>query len=326
MSVKVYVYGLSNVFYDGYYILGIKEIYKNYEFNVSKFPDFSQGTFAVIIEDKCNLKKIIIDSKDSNQIDIKALEWCDIYGKVNYNLENLPIKNRKKISAIGPSFGIKIWNLFETFYNLTSNLLKFRNRISNRKEFVANYWRQLKRAKLKEYNTTQSSVKDVFFINSIWKREHKTNANRALFIECCKNNPKVNFEGGFPSRSNGDNLGYDSLVYPKKVPLKIYLKKIKKSAFVFNTPAVLSCHGWKLAEFLALGKAIISTPHFNKLPENLIKNKHLIYAERATEISEAIEKLISDIEFKRKLELESVKYFNEYLVPEKVIKRLVEKA
>lgn len=324
MSVKVYIYGLCNVFYDGYYISGIKQVYKKYQFNISKFPDLNQGVFGFIVEEGNEVKKIIIDSNDSNQIDLKALDWCDVYGKVNYNLENLKLTDQDKIIPIGPSFGVNIWNLFQTFYHLIFNFIRFRKQISNKREFAANYWRQFKRLKLEEYTAGQSSINEVFFINSIWKKEGKTNTNRALFIESCKNNPNIHFEGGFAPRSNGDNLEYDSLIYPKKVPLKIYIKKIKRSAFVYNTPAVLSCHGWKLAEFLALGKAIISTSHYNKLSENLVNNKHLIYAENALELDEAIKKIIADPDFKAELELESKKYFDQYLAPAKVINRLLE--
>lgn len=324
MKVKVYIYGLCDVFYDGYYIQGIKEIYKDVEFNISKFPDFPEETFAFIIEGKNYSRKIIIDSKDSGQIDLISLEWCDVYGKVNYNTNSLPVADQDKIVAIGPSFGIKIWNLFETLYYGTLNFIRFKNAIVNKRGFAANYWRQYKRFRLKKYHLTQSSNNEVFFLNSIWKKENETNNNRALFIETCKNNKNVNFEGGFVSRSNGDNLGFDALIYSQIIPLKTYLKKLKNSAFVFNTPAVLSCHGWKLAEFLALGKAIISTSHYNKLPADLINEKHLLYAQSGDEINKAIEKLTTDISFKRKLEFESRNYFETYLAPQKVIKRLLE--
>ena len=325
MKPKIYIYGLCNVFYDGFYIQGIKEIYHDFEFNISKFPKFNQGTFAFIIENDTYSKKVIIDSKDSNQINSIELEWCDTYGKVNYNLNHLPVEN-KKVIAIGPSFGIRIWNLFQTFYYLIVNFIRFRNSISNRnrREFIANYWRQYRRLKLEKYNSVSSSSNEVFFINSIWKQEKETNRNRALFMKSCKSNSSIIFEGGFAARSNGDNLGFDDLVYSKKIPLKTYIKKIQNSAFVFSTPAVLSCHGWKLAEFLALGKAIVTTPHCNILPKDLLNNINVIYVNDGEDINNAIEKLIKDPDFKRKLELESKSYFDQYLAPKKVITRLLE--
>jgi hypothetical protein len=325
MKSKIYIYGLCNVFYDGFYIQGIKEIYQDFEFNISKFPKFNQGTFAFIIENDNYSKKIIIDSKDSNQINNIELEWCDVYGKVNYNLNNLPAENSKKIVAIGPSFGIKIWDLFKTFNYLILNFIRFKKSISNKREFVANYWRQYKRLKLEKYDFVQSSTNDVFFINSIWKQENETNRNRALFIESCKSNSDIIFEGGFAARSNGDNLGFDDLVYSKKIPLKTYIKKIQNSAFVFSTPAVLSCHGWKLAEFLALGKAIITTPHYNILPKDLLNDVEVIYVNDSDDIKNAIEKITKNFDFKRRLELASKNYFDKYLAPKKVITRLLEK-
>jgi len=323
MKTKVYIYGLCDVFYDSYYIEGIRKVYRHYVFNISKFPKFKQGTFAVIFENKYHTKKVIIDSRDTANIDIELLKWCDVYGKINYNDNTLPDDSNNKIVAIGPSFGIKIWNLIETVYFALFNFLRSRKSIKNKREFIANYWRQYKRLSIKNYSITESSKTDVFFMNSIWKEEKQTNSNREMFIRMCKEVEGLSFEGGFAARKNGDNLGYGSLVYSKTVPLKKYLNKIKNSMTVFNTPAVLSCHGWKLAEFLALGKAIITTDHYNRLPAALQDHHHVIYANNAEEIKKAIEKLMGDTEYKRKLEFNARKYFEEYLEPNAVIIKLI---
>lgn len=320
---KVYVYGLCNVFYDSYYIQGLKEIFSKIEFNVSKFPDFAQGTFAFIVSENKKETKIIIDSRDTNEIDFETFNWCDKYGKVNYNLELISLKNLHKVIAIGPSFGIKIWNLFETISFAVYHLFKFKAKIKNNREFIANYWRQYKRVSLKNYFPRNSKNNYAFFISSIWKREKVTNDFRASFIEACIKNENLNFEGGFAPRNDGNNLGYDSLVYPKRILLTKYLSKTKNSAFVFNTPAVLSCHGWKLAEFLAMGKAIISTPNKNKMPELLEDNIHLVYAVDSDDIEKKIKILVSDSVFKRKLEISSRDYFERNLDPKVVINKLL---
>ena len=46
---KVFIYGLCNVYYDSFYIQGLREIFQNIEFNIKKFPNFNCGTFAIII-------------------------------------------------------------------------------------------------------------------------------------------------------------------------------------------------------------------------------------------------------------------------------------
>lgn len=72
---KVFIYGLCNVFYDSYYIHGIKQIFPKIEFNTSKFPSFHQGTFAFVISEGNQEKRIVIDSRDSDQIDMDAFYW-----------------------------------------------------------------------------------------------------------------------------------------------------------------------------------------------------------------------------------------------------------
>jgi glycosyltransferase involved in cell wall biosynthesis len=322
-GTKVYIYGLCNVYYDSFYIQGIKEIFPEIEFNVSKFPDFDQGTFAFIIAKDGYETKIIIDSRDTNEIDFETFYWCDKYGKVNYNKELIPLEGQNKIIAIGPSFGIKIWNLFETTFFAIYHLIKFNAKIRNKREFIANYWRQYKRFPLGHYFPLNSKKNDVFFMSSIWKKENVTNNFRATFIKACIEDENLNFEGGFAPRKDGNNIGYDSLLYPKRILLKRYLSKTKNSAFVFNTPAVLSCHGWKLAEFLALGKAIISTPHKNSMPEPLEDNVHLVYVENIEDIEKRIKILVSDLVFKRKLEINSRDYFMRNLEPKVVINKLL---
>lgn len=322
-KTKVYIYGLCNVYYDSYYILGLKEIFHEIEFNVSKFPDFQQGTFACVVCENGNETKIIIDSRDSNEIDIVSLNWCDKYGKVNLNLSTIPSDLKDKIIAIGPSFGIKIWSFTTTIYLSIINFFRFKKNIIDRRDFLANYWRQYKRKPLTDYFPKNNTKRDVFFIGTIWSKEKSTNNFRALFIKSCLMNERINFEGGFAPRNDRNNMGFDDLVYPNRLQLKAYLSKTKDSAFVFNTPAVLSCHGWKLAEFLAMGKAIISTPHVNILPELLIDNYHVLYASNTFEINEKIKLLLDDNTLKTYLQINSRDYFEKNLKPSVVISKLL---
>ncbi len=320
----VYVYALCDVYYDSFYIKGIKEVFESYKFNLDKFPNFKQGTFAVIIENKNKTIKIIIDSLDTNICNIETLDWCDIYAKVNYNFEVIPEKYSQKILPIGPSFGIKIWSFSKTIYNAfrNYNLLKFRN--FNKREFFANYWRQYKRMTLESYKPEKSENNYIFFISSIWKKESQTNSNRACFINACKNKKSICFEGGFAPRNDGDNFGFDSLTVHKSISIKEYIFKIKKSALVFNTPAVTNCHGWKLGEFLAMGKVILSTKHFNSFPSKLVSNHHLIIVENIENIENDINLIINSIDLKEKLETNSRAYFEDYLAPKRVIELLLE--
>jgi len=177
---------------------------------------------------------------------------------------------------------------------------------------------------LKEYSAS-STIKDnyVYFISSLWKKEKSTNTNRANFILACKEMEDIHFEGGFAPRSDGNSLGLERFVN-ERISLKEYIKKIKESFVVFNTPAVEDCIGWKLGEYLALGKAIISTQNHNMLPVSLVHGQHLHYVSNVKgELKLAIEKLRLDREYRVLLEKNSRKYFLDNLLPEVVVKKLI---
>ncbi|CAM3113988.1 glycosyltransferase family protein [Flavobacterium frigoris] len=319
----VYVYALCDVYYDSFYLKGLKEVYSFYTFNVDKFPKFRQGVFAVLIEEGDLNIKLIIDSTDSNVISSEELMWCDVYGKVNYNSCSIPEEYSHKIKPIGPSFAIKIWSLPFGIFMFLINFVKFHESISNKREFLANYWRQNNRLPLEAYQSSTSVDNYVFFAGSIWKNERMTNLARSKFIEACKKNSTIVFEGGFTPRNDGDNLYFDNLVVSKRYSLKQYLKNSKRSTIVFNTPAVLSCHGWKLGEFLALGKVIVTTKHINILPADLENNVEVVYVNDIDLIENDVKAILQNKQLRVNLGKNARTYFETYLAPKSVIKKLL---
>jgi glycosyltransferase involved in cell wall biosynthesis len=99
-----------------------------------------------------------------------------------------------------------------------------------------------------------------------------------------------------------DNQLYTGILINFKYSYSEYLEKTKKSLFVFNTPAVFECHGWKLGEYMAMGKAIISTPLSNDLPESLKHGENIHFVNSEEEIKDAIQLLLKDEDYRNKLE------------------------
>lgn len=325
--MKVLIYAPVDVFYYSFYIEGFYRLYgrKNVRFSTSEFPAFSSRILAAIVKQDEIEKRIVIDALDTATIFKKPLEWCEVYGKVNYDRKNIPDNYQNQIISIGPSFGIQIWSLVDTLKFALINYLKSKNRIYLKRYYFTSYWRQFKRLPLRDYEGILYSRKNfIFFISSLWKNEDKTNKKRANFIMACKELNEINFEGGFAPRSDKDDLGYIELI-DKRIPPKEYLKKIKESVLVFNTPAVQNCHGWKLPEFLVLGKAIISTAHINEMAVSLDHGIHLHYVSDSKEdIKKAILKILKEPEYQKSLEQKSKEYFYNNLAPQIVVKRLID--
>ncbi|WP_432222986.1 glycosyltransferase [Flavobacterium sp. TMP13] len=326
---KVSIYGLCNVFYDSFYLKGLEMLFGRDRicFTTLNFPKFKENTFAIIFEYKnTKILKVVIDSRDTNLIWEDELAWCDIYGKINYDFELISKYSNLKIVPIGPSFGIKIWGLYETLFFGLKHTFKFRKFLLNKRNYLANYWRQYKRLPLEDYyHKSVASNNSVFFVSSIWKKELETNMNRLNFINACKLNNSIIFEGGFAPRSDGNNMDFDRNLILKRYNLKTYLSKTQLSKFVFNTPAVLYCHGWKLGEYLALGKVIISTKHKNELPNPLIDRVHLIYVRENVleDYSVVLNELISNEALCKKMEANALSYFKNNLEPTVVINNLI---
>lgn len=325
--MRVYIDSSCDILYSSYYIHGLYSIYgrKNVKYKSRYFRSFKHDNhfFAFIITDDKRTQKIVIDFTDSSIINEAALLWADVYGKINYDTN---INDSDKIVAIGPSFGIQIYNLFDTLTHAILNLIRAYNRIPNKRKFLSDYKAQYKRPKYSDYFSKPSQANYIFFMTSLWKQEPETNKFRANYIKSCRSNSRVNFEGGFAPRTKNDISGFEDLTAKGRVTMAYYLEKIKKSALVFNTPAVKNCHGWKLAEYLCLGKAILTTPLSRKLPKLFQDGKDVIFTNGSNDdITTKVNTIISDSELRQTLETQAKQYFESYLAPQVVINRLINK-
>jgi len=323
--MKVYIDPSCDIQYASFYIYGLYEIYgrKNVSFSSRFFKNFKHDNhfFAFVIIEDAIQKKIIIDFTDDASIDATALQWCDVYGKINLEFSNT---SEAKIVAVGPSFGIKIYSLVETVCYAFLNILKSYTRIPNKRKFLSDYKAQYKRPKLEDYSIKPAKKNYVFFMASLWKKEPKTNTYRANFIKSCKANTHLEFEGGFAPRTKKDIEGFEELTTAARINMMAYLEKIKETLFVFNTPAVASCHGWKLAEYLCLGKAIISTPISRQLPAALEDNKQVLLTSGTLEdLKEKVATLTNNDALRQQLEKNAREYYTSYLAPKAVIKSVL---
>jgi glycosyltransferase involved in cell wall biosynthesis len=164
----------------------------------------------------------------------------------------------------------------------------------------------------------------VFFLSSLWKKEKTTNQYRANFIHACRDIRSLTFEGGFAPRRYKDIDGFEDYTIDRRYEFKEYLRQLKKSIVAFNTPAVESCHGWKLGEYLALGKAIISTPLKRLLPVPLAHGENIHFVDGSImQIKDALLTIKNDNVYRHKIECNAKKYFLHYLAPRKCIERII---
>ncbi|MBD3583008.1 hypothetical protein [Flavobacterium selenitireducens] len=330
-KLTIYVDPCCNVLYASFYLYGIRKLYgkNSIKFTSAYFDKFKHnGRIVPIVIARGNeLSRVVIDFGDVDYIDTHGIAWCDHYAKVNINSE-IECAHPEKLFSIGPSFAIRVFSKLETVLLVLSNFYKGRKRIQRARYFFGEYRAQMNRHDLSAYhNDKPSDDSNVFFASSLWKLEPETNRFRANFINACKKLKGIHFTGGFSPRKHNDVPGFESLTIEKRIDFDEYLELTKSSLTTFSTPAVGKCHGWKIGEFLAMRKAILSTPLMRELPSPLLDGVHIVYTDGSeADIAQKVELLRSDPALRRKIEQNGLAYFNEWLQPEKVVSQIFARA
>ncbi len=329
MNTKVIIDSASNILYKSFYVYALTERFgvSHVSFSSEPFKDLAHttrehGGMVFIIRENTKTIRYVISVDDSYCVNDELYQWCDVYGSVNANFALTPKKYHAKLVSLCPSFGIRCWSLPQTIYYGIHNYLDFHP--SRPKNFLGRHKAMYQRTPYSDY-LTKIDVEDnyVFFASTLWYSDEwnhndaGVNLRRANFIRACKQIPNILFEGGLVSQGSdrsSENLFLDCLW--GGVNMNKWLENTRKSILVFNTPAFWDCHGWKLGEYLAMGKCIVSTALSNDLPAPLIHGKHIHLVDNTEEsMREAVAYIIKHPEYRKQLEQHVRAYWEQYGSP-----------
>lgn len=350
---KIVIDPRSNYSYGSFYIFGLEELVgkRNLSYDIRPFMELGDvgKDMRFVVYDGGIQMKYFIHTDDPYQLNEENYRWCDVYGCVNANFAHYPHDLYPKLISLVPSFAIrKDSSLLRCIIDALFLFLSICNYVLDRREwnkyiqqFECNRWKNIKhfflrrikawtnRLPLSAYENSIESKDDyIFFLSTLWysdtwnKNDEGVNLRRAYFIRVCKKILGNRFEGGLLGDSSSNELFADVLCYNRE-SFSSWLEKTKQSALVFNTPAFWDCHGWKLGEYLALGKCIVSTPLSNDLPCPLEHGVNIHFVENTEEsMREAIEYILSHPEYRYKLEQGAKAYWNKYGAPQASLKLL----
>ena len=315
-----------------YYLGGLIERYGLTElpFTLQGFPAAytDNKPLAFVVRRGTKERNVYIAADDMPDLDGAALSWADVYGKVNLDLALVPSAYAHKIVPIGPSHALQLWSTRESL-RVAWRVSRAGGRLIGHREHYRRFWLQARR-RLDHtvYEPAPSEAGFVFYNGWLWAKHPEANAPRAEFMRACKElAPEIRFEGGFTPRRRGDVLGYDDVLADHRYTLTEYLDRIKRSAVVFNNPAAHHCLGWKLAEFMRLGKAIVSLPLSREMPDPVVHGEHLHVVDGSREsIKEAVRSITSDNGYRQQLEYGARTYYRAHLAPQRVLERLASSA
>jgi glycosyltransferase involved in cell wall biosynthesis len=245
-------------------------------------------------------RRLFIDLGDNKTIDSVGHAWADIYGKVNVAPDE-----RRSIIPLGPLFGLQCWDLLTAYRRwpgMVARGARPRRALSHLR------FQAITRLPESAYKPGVSETGYVFHASRDWVKHPDANEQRGRFIEAAK---------------RADVTADTSIISGARMPLSEYIERTTRSCVAFNSPAVHGCLGWKLGEYLALGKAIISTQVNSRLPEPLLHAEHVHYVDDDVDVMrDAINTLSADVDYRAHLEHGARQWYERNLAPTVAMQRL----
>lgn len=342
-KLEIYIDPLCKLNYASYFIVGFVKIGITIKYKCFDIPivqdrnEYKRGMFCKTSSGR----KIYIDFHDKSDYNINFYEWCDEYVKVNYQ-GTVP----SKMIIVGPVFGISLpYSRLKVLKLGAVNFMKlvFCHRdqyIPPFISYIGDYaYTFLKRRSFENYTKDEADtdVSYCFTANTLWYdplTDATTNQYRADFCFAAK---KVfrSFEGGlkllksnnvideFPRYIEYKNK-YAEIIMKTPFSMDEYISKTKRTYLVFNTPSVEGCLGWKLGEYLSMGKCILSTP-LNQFvfPSEFLPGIHYFEIKDINHIKQSIIFLLNNPDIVKRFENASRTYFLKNLSPDIVAKTII---
>lgn len=308
--------------YYGFYLDGFRQAYGwKVRLATEGFPRLSDpksGLAAILPTGQ----RIFIAANDFSFVDPGVVAWADVVGQVNVDPE---ADRSDKVLPIGPSFGTP-WLSRSALVGhiLGAGLKADPRRIPARLRDYLKH--QQERTPLAAYRPSKSEDSYIFFVTNYWAHADEANLRRLAFVRAARQHLGAGFSGGF-WHTKALPSEFQEFRIEERVPHSEWLQRMARSGVAFNTPAVHDCLGWKLGEFMALGKAVLSTPLRRVMPGQFQPGEHIHEVEDDPEaIADGMTTLLEDDAYRVRLEKNARQYWNDYLAPTSVARRLVEGA
>jgi len=145
------------------------------------------------------------------------------------------------------------------------------------------------------------------------------NELRIASIRACKEAFGERFIGGVYDNSTSHKYAPD-LIVPNEYTHKLkFLDLIKSSNICIGTTGLHNSIGWKMGEYVAASRAIISEPLHYELPGDFEEGTNYLKFENTDELTSQIDILLCDKRKMTDMMVANHKYYNSYLKPEKLV-------
>jgi len=285
----------------------------------------------------------VFDLQDSPEIGVRdALKYCDYYFKRSLSSESykgLSDEESKKLNPFGfnyqvivPSKSMVLKRILIEYLSRPFNPFRKKNNfhLHNLKELLdANFG--IKESPLMSVNDLKPKKSanyefDVLFQCRLWdpndlaKRNRedaeKINAERISLVSALKQELGNRFVGGLQPTDFAKKAAPDLIVNSSAVAhRRRYIDLVKASAVVISSAGLLGSNGWKLGEYVSLGKAIISEPITTRLPGKFENGVHYQSYTSVDDCMDKVTNLLNSPEEINSMSVSVAEYYASFLEP-----------
>lgn len=306
-----------------------------------KHPYALQGMFA-LINGKIG---IFYDTGDGHEIFDGPLRTTDFYFKRSYRKEAIPVGHETQVFPLGLNYELYpggINKLEIARFLLNKQIGK------SKKQMIKSLLRNLHvmyQPTVSDMRASPDPLKEpkVLFmtrtwdpdsfrdntseeIKAYWKRVCiEVNETRAAIIEALRKRLGDRFYGGFASDDHSINE-YSQYLLPDAgmAKKKAYINTLREYSICIASTGLFNSIGWKLAEYVAFSKAIVSEPLYFEVPGGFGKDKNYLEFTNAEQCVKQTLLLLNDQQKRAEIMENNSQYYNEYLSPDKLIWRTLE--
>ncbi|MBY6917959.1 hypothetical protein FDB64_12330 [Clostridium botulinum] len=291
-----------------------------------------------IINNECFLKAkingntIIYDTADNGDYFIKDSEFekCDYYFKRSYDKKRIIKKfgeiGLKKIKPLGLNYLVygnsSIINGIKGNYIIKSkNLIKNIDNISSFKNYYMSDFENIpyynKDFKINFFTRVWSDNNAVITNEKYREKLKKINDVRAECIRTCKKEFGDRFIGGLQRDDFSTKYYKDCIIEDESlVKRSIFLDNVKKSNICISTTGLHDSIGWKMGEYVAASRGIVSEKLMYEVPGEFSDGKNFLEFGDINQCLSSIYKLVDDKYYLEKMMFENWNYYHNNVRPD----------
>jgi hypothetical protein len=288
---------------------------------------------------------VAYDLSDHNSVFCyPTLAQCDLYFKANYHpasVQQLTDEWSRRVHPGGVHLGVRpcaslltlgskaLWAA-STFLVSGSHIslrARLRRAIYVSHSLISGY---KNRATVEEYESLRKTTPrqgQVFFNGTCWQPDEEREAcdTRAQVVRLARSNPTCVFIGGLRPNALA-RAQYPELLFEPDPTHRQYLEFVAQSEVVIGTLGVGNCFSWKLTEYLAAGKCILSEQPINELPVPLRDGEEIAYFKHdLSDFQDRLTELMTNPDLRRHLADGARRYYDQWVKPRAAMRWLLER-